>query len=104
MPKRRERAPCKPRTMAASRARAEFSALLKEAARGRSTGITSRGELVAFVVPPSVVEGRVSDDFVRNLQAWRERLEAEGLIGEFSDAAFTKQEVRDAGLGRNVEL
>ncbi len=104
MAKRHERRQRVPRMVAAARARAEFALLLREAAEGRSTGITNRGELVAFVVPPSAVEGRPSEDFVRNLGAWRKRLEADGLAEEFADAAFTKQDVRDIHSGRPVDL
>lgn len=104
MARRRDRRVRGPRMLAASKARAEFAELLREAAAGRSTGITNRGELVAFVVPACVVEGRPGEDFVRSVKAWRERLQAEGLAEEFGAAAFTKEEVRDTQLGRSTEL
>jgi len=104
MAKRHRRQPRKPRVVAVSKARAEFSDLLREAAEGRSTGITNRGQLVAFLVPASAVEERASEDFVKNLGAWRQRLRDEGLESEFHDEAFTKRAVRDAQAGRKVDL
>jgi len=104
MARRSDQRERKPAVMAVSKARAAFSELVRDATRGRSTGITNRGELVAFLVPASVVEGRESRDFVKSLGAWRRRVQAEGLAEEFRRAAFTKREVRDARPGRRVDL
>ena len=85
----------RPRVVALSEAHASLSELVGEARKGRSTGITHRGELVAFLVPVSAVEERGSRDFVKNLEAWRRSLQTGGLAEEFEELAFTKRDVRD---------
>lgn len=77
------------KTVTAAEANRNFSALLKDVARGERVLVTSRGKPVASIVPPELP----AEDEARELakKALFERLAAQPISGELRD--WTRDEV-----------